>query len=224
MSRLLLGLGLLSVSVMSPSMIVALLLLFVLAVLLRVLDGHVLTSLRLLRLLRWFLIPILLLHALFTPGQLLMPELLIPISREGVVQGVILSLHLGAVFFAAMLMFRLLKQAEWLHYILLWPYLGQRLTVYVWMMNGMRMSITALLHDFRAQFRWRKDWPRAPLLLMSAFKQVLADASEHACMLWLRWPALMPVEANQASPTLQYCVVSLLLGSMGCATLLYVCL
>jgi len=223
-ARLLLGLGLLCLSSMSQSMLLSLFLVLLSMVMLRVLDGHVLTSLRLLGLLRWFVLPIVLLHALFSPGQLLMLAWFIPISREGVVQGVSLSLHLAAVFFVAMLMFRLLKRAEWLRYILLLPYLGQRLLVYAWMMGGMKANITTLLHDLRTQFRWRKDWKRAALLLLSIFRQVLADASEHAAMLWLRWPVLISIGCNDSKHELQYSVASVCLASIGCATLLYACL
>ncbi len=201
-----------------------LLLLFSIA-LISVLDGHALTTIRLLRLLRWFLVPIILLHALFTPGQILWPDFFIVISREGLLQGLKLSLHISALFFVAMLMFRLLKRAEWLSYLLALPYVGKRLVTYVWMVSCMKMNSSLLLGDLRWQFRLRKDVKRFPLLLMSAFRQSLNDASEYACSLWLRWPAqvvsLSPLSMQQRPPAIHYDAASLLLAIIGLAAFLW---
>jgi len=207
---------------MTASMFGYVFLMLISASLMRLLDGHWLTSIRLLRLMRWFLVPILVLHALLSPGQLLIPEWFVPISREGLMQGIRLSLHLSAVFFVAMLMFRLLKRAEWLSYILVIPALGQRLAVYVWMMNSMKINITIVLADLRLQFRLRRDLKRCVLLLLAAFQQSLADASDHAAMLWLRWPKqpLFSVIESEGSTSRHYCIASLILAVLGCAAFL----
>ncbi|MDQ6997329.1 MAG: hypothetical protein Q9M17_01275 [Mariprofundus sp.] len=190
-SRLLLGSGLLFMAIFTQSMGISLVLLILSVVIIRMLDGHTLTIIRLLRLLRWFVVPIIVLHALFTPGQLLWPDFFIAISREGLLHGGILSLHLGTMFFIAMLMFRLLKRFEWIRYMLAIPYIGKRLAMYVWMLSCMKMGNMALLGDLRLQFKLRKDIKKMPLLLMAAFRQSLADATEHASALWLRWPDQM---------------------------------
>jgi len=187
----------------------------------RLLDGGWLTTIRLLRVMRWFLVPILVLHALLSPGQLLMPEWFIPISREGLMQGIRLSLHLSAVFFVAMLMFRLLRRAEWLRYILFLPYLGQRLAVYVWMMNSMKINMSIVLADLRMQFGLRRDIKRSVLVLLAAFQQALADASDHAAMLWLRWPErIVGLTEHENTGSAHYYMASVLLALLGSAAFL----
>jgi len=220
LSRLLLGSGLLWLAVCAQFWGISIMLLLLSVALVYILDGHGLTIIRLLRLLRWFVVPIILLHALFTPGQLLWPEFFILISREGLVHGLKLSLHLSAIFFVAMLMFRLLKRAEWLRYLLGLPYIGERIVIYVWMMSCMKMNNSTLFGDLRLQFRLRKDMKWFPSLLISAFRQSLHDASEHACALWLRWPA-SPVAMQQRAPAVQYYVASLLLVCAGFTAFLW---
>ncbi|MBN4077217.1 hypothetical protein JYT48_03010 [Mariprofundus ferrooxydans] len=219
-SRFLLGFGLLFSAIMTQSMLWCVAVLIVSMFLLRALDGHWLTSMRLLRLMRWFLIPILVLHALLSPGQLLLPEWFVPITREGLMQGIRLSLHLSAVFFVAMLMFRLLRRAEWLSVVFLLPGMGKRLMVYVCMMGSMKMNMTRLLVDLRLQFRLRRDVKRSALLLMSAFQQALADASDHAAMLWLRWPNYLPLSNVNQHRSAHYSEMSVLLALLGCAAFL----
>jgi len=222
LSRLLLATALLLLAIMTQSIVWYVLLMFASIFMLRLLDGHWLTSIRLMRLMRWFLIPILLLHALLSPGQLLWPELFSFITKEGLMQGLGLSLHLAAVFFVAMLMFRLLRRAEWLYYILLIPYIGQRLAVYVWMMHSMKINIMLLLADLRMQFRLRKDLKYIALLLMSAFQQTLANAGDHAAVLWLRWPGVLSntLGYEKDSGSVRYCLMSALLVLLACAIFL----
>jgi len=225
LSRLLFGSGLLFLAIMTHSMLLSLLLLVLSAVLIYILDGHGLTNLRIMRLLHWFIIPIILLHTLFSPGRLLWPDFFIPMSREGLIQGTMLSLHLSVIFFVAILLFRLLKRSEWLRYMIILPCLGKQLVIYVWMMSCMKMNNRSLLGDLRLQFRLRKDMKSVPLLLISAFRQSLNDASEHACTLWLRWPAhmrcLSPVSMQQRAPEVHYDAVSLLLASVGFTAFLW---
>ncbi len=206
-------------------MLLSLLLLCLYVACIRILDGDGLTIIRLLRLLRWFVAPIILLHALLSPGQLLWPGFFIAISREGLMQGLNLSIHLTGLFFAAMLMFRLLKRAEWLHYILALPWVGKQLAVYVWMMGYMKANISGLLGDLRLQFQIRKDIKKSPLLLISAFKHALADASEYACLLWLRWPSQMPLLQSIQHPgtdqtQFQFNSISVISISLGCTAFL----
>jgi len=224
-SRLLFGAGLLCMAVFVQSIGISVFLLLLSVTLICFLDGHTLTTIRLLRLLRWFVVPIILLHALFTPGQLLWPEFFIAISWEGLTQGLKLSIHLSVIFFVAMLMFHLLKRAEWLSYLLALPYVGKHLATYVWMMSCMKMNNGRLLGDLRCQFRLRKDMKRAPLLLMSAFRKSLNDASEHACLLWLRWPVqracLSPLSVQMQTSSAQNNVASLLLAAIGFTAFLW---
>ncbi|MDQ6996057.1 MAG: hypothetical protein Q9M82_01170 [Mariprofundus sp.] len=187
-SRLFMGFGLLFLAIMTTSIGPGLLLAILASVIIRLLDGNWRTSLRLLYLLRWFVIPIVLLHMLFTPGQLLLPGWPIAVSREGLMQGIRLSIHLSSIYVMAMMMFRLLTHAEWLHLLMLLPRIGERVMVQSFMMMSMKQHMGKLLSYLRQQFQLRHDWKKSPLLLMAAFRQALTDASIHAQMLWLRWP------------------------------------
>ncbi|MDQ6982910.1 MAG: hypothetical protein Q9M08_07930 [Mariprofundus sp.] len=170
----------------------------------RLLDGNWATSLRVLGLLRWFVIPILLLHTLLTPGQLLLPGFPVAVSREGLTQGIWLSIHLISIYALAILMFRLLRREEWLRFILLLPGIGGRVMVQVLMMMSMKKHMAELLSCLRQQYRLRHDWKKTPLLLMSAFKHTLLGASAYAQMLWLRWPQQLPMLVSVAGQSTSY--------------------
>lgn len=203
-SRLLLGFALLFLSLTTTSIWLCLFLAVISAAMIRLLDGNWTTSLRVLGLLRWFILPILLLHTLFTPGQLLLPGFPIAVSREGLVQGMWLSVHLITIYAMAMLLFRLLSRDEWLRFILLLPGIGERLMVQVLMMVSMKNHMAELLSYLRQQYGLRHDWKKMPLLLMSAFKQALIDASAYAQMLWLRWPQQLSTLVSATSQTIVY--------------------
>jgi len=203
-SRLLLGFALLFLSLTTTSIWLCLFLAVISAAMIRLLDGNWTTSLRVLGLLRWFILPILLLHTLFTPGQLLLPGFPIAVSREGLVQGMWLSVHLITIYAMAMLLFRLLSRDEWLRFILLLPGIGERLMVQVLMMVSMKNHMAELLSYLRQQYGLRHDWKKIPLLLMSAFKQALIDASAYAQMLWLRWPQQLSTLVSATSQTIVY--------------------
>jgi len=192
-SRLMLGGGWLFFAVMTTSLWLCLILILLAAIVMRMLDGTWITSLRILRLLRWFVIPIVLLHAFFTPGQWLFPNLPVAISQEGLMRGVWLSVHLLGMYGMAILMFRLLKWHEWFQLLLVWPKLGNRLALPLLMMISMKKNSVELLAQLRLQFALRTDWRRMPQLLLGAFKQALSDAGSHARILWLRWPNHLPL-------------------------------
>ena len=223
-SRLMMGFGLLFLAVSATSLWFALLLAVFAAVIVRLLDGDWRTSFRLLRLLRWFIIPILLLHMLFTPGQLLLPGLPIGVSREGLMRGLWLSVHLASMYAMAILMFRLLSQAEWLRLIMRLPHSGERLMIQAFMMMSMKQQMGTLLLYLRQQLRLRYGWKKLPALLMTAFRHALADASIHAQILWLRWPqypsVLATVSAENSISTANKRLFSILWASCGGISLL----
>ena len=224
-ARLLLGCGLLFLTIVTDSAPWCIFLILFAAIMLRLVDANWQTSIRVLRLLRWFVLPILLLHALFSPGQLLWPDFPIAIAREGLLRGGWLSLHLTAVFALAMLLFRLLKRAEWMQYILLLPRYGEGLAIQLLMILSMQQHMTGLLQHLRQQFSLHDGWKTLAVLLLAAFQQALADASVHAQMLWLRWPRqlmLMPsdavsMSANVNRKPLHRYVASILCAVTGCA-------
>jgi len=224
MARLMMGFGLLFLTITTTSLWLSMLLAVLAAVMIRLLDGNWRTSLRLLRLLRWFVIPILLLHILFTPGQLLWPGGPIAVSREGLMMGIRLSIHLASMYVMAMMMFRLISQAEWLHLLMRLPCFGERMMIQALMMISMKQHMGSLLLYLRHQFRLRNDWKKTPLLLMAAFKQALADACTHAHMLWLRWPEqpsmLISVSSEISISTFHKRLFSALWATVGCTGLL----
>ncbi len=192
------GAGLLLFAITTTSFVAAAVLSVSAAVIMRILDGSWITTLRLLRLLRWFVLPILLLHLLFTPGQLLMPGWPLPVSREGLMQGLWLSLHLITIYAVAILMFRLLKQHEWLGLLMRLPRGGELLLIRALMLISMKKQITELLLHLRQQYRLRRNWKQLPLLFMALFKRALTDAGMHAQALWLRWPQQPSIALSMA--------------------------
>jgi len=222
-SRLILGSGLLLFAISNISFGVAMVLMAAAAMIMRSLDGNWMTTLRLLRLLRWFVIPILLLHVLFTPGQLLWPGLPVSVSREGLMLGLWLSVRLATIYAMAMLMFRLLRQSEWLGLLIRAPKFGEQLMVRALVLMSMKKHMTERLLHLRQQFNLRHDWKKMPLLLMTVFRQTLTDASSYAQMLWLRWPQqvsmLIPVSSAYKAPTKQRYFFSVLWAACGCTGL-----
>ncbi len=223
-SRLMMGGGLMLFAISTRSFMLATGLCITAAAMMRMLDGNWLTTLRLLRLLRWFVIPILLLHLLFTPGQLLLPGWSLPVSREGLRQGAWLSLHLVAIYAVAMLMFRLLRRHEWLGLLKHLPKCGESLLIRALMLMSMKKQMAALLSLLRQQYRLRSSRKQLPLLLMAAFRCALADATAHAQALWLRWPQQpfrMLVAADESCDSGLFAMsLSLLMAVCGSAGLL----
>ncbi len=188
-SRFLAGCSLWFAAIICHSLWLSVLYLMLSVYMLFLLEGSCLTIVRLLRLLRWFVIPIIFLHALLSPGQLVMPGVPIPVTWEGINQGVWLSLHLSTIFAAALLLSRLLQRSEWMRGMLLLPFAGKRMIVFQMMMTAMRMNITEQLRHLKWQWNLRSDWRMVAVFLLAAFRMALAAGREQARILWLRWPA-----------------------------------
>ncbi len=186
-SRFLAGCSLLLAAIICHSLMLSVLSLTLSVYMIRILEGGWLTVVRLLRILRWFVLPIFLLHSLLSPGQLIMPGL--PVTWEGVNQGVWLSIHLAAIFAAALLLSRLLQRSEWLQAIMLLPFAGRRIIVFRMMITTMQIHITAQLRHLKQQWNLRPDWRMAAVFLLASFCMALGVGREQARMLWLRWPA-----------------------------------
>lgn len=152
------------------------------------LDAGCRTVIRLLRLLRWFVVPIFLLHALLSPGELVLPGSPVPLTWEGMSQGLWLGIHFCAIFIVAMLMFRLLLRSEWLYGLLSMPLVGKRSLVYLLMIAAMRKNIVEQLSHMKQQWKLRPDWRSAAGFVLASFRMALAAGKEQAWMLWLRWP------------------------------------
>lgn len=166
------------------------LLLIVSALLIVMLDESWRNLVRALRVLRWFLVPILLLHLVFSGGERLWPESGLPLSLEGLKTGLWLSLKLMTFYSLAMLLSRLLLREELLSLLAALPKVGARLYPYTLSMHIVRQSVQLSLNQFRQQFQLRRDWRRTGVMLASLLHQMLRAASSCTHLLWLRWPTV----------------------------------
>lgn len=215
-SRSLLGLALLSLATATPSPVYGFILILIAALFVRVIENSWSRVVRSIGLLRWFIIPILLLHLLFSPGQLLLPGWPLPFTWEGLQLGLHLSVHLAAIFFAAITLFLCLTRNEWTQALLLMPFSSRAVTTYVIMIAPLRHSVGGLLHSLRLQWNLRSSWQQSPQMLVSAFTAALAVAEVQSQQLWLRWPASEVTgldSPSQATPLWQ--VASLLSAMIG---------
>jgi len=219
-ARFLAGGGLIAVAIGSRSILSALLLSMLAVCLIRFIEGNWLTSLRLSKFLGWFIVPTLLLHALFSPGQLLFPGTGFPVTREGLRLGMLLSVRLVAMFTAAMLMFRMLSFAEWLSAIVSIPVFGKRMLPHVWMIQPMHREVRRRLGLIQQQFYLRRSWRMLPQVLLSACSQALSVATPVSRALWLRWPEQMEMDAGHTYTGVAARLSSLILGITGLACMM----
>lgn len=196
-SRLFLGLPLLILALMIADINFGLLLSLSIMVLIYYVEQSWQRVVRTLRLLRWFIVPILLLHSLFSPGQYIFPGMPLSLTQEGVMQGVQLSIQFSAIFFAASFFFLCLKQQEWIKLILVLPFVHhEKSASYMLMVAIMQRVVQLVVHDFQKQWRMRKRWQDMPLLLLALFRTILKEAADHAGQLWLRWPGSLQLSAQ----------------------------
>lgn len=149
--------------------------------------------LRAARLLLWLLVPILLLHLLFTPGQLLWPGSIFPFTREGLHAGLWLGLHLCTLFYAAMLLSRSLSQEEWAWYCMQLPRFGPRLLPYVKLAAPLRALVGRGMAEARQQLHLSKgirELPRLLHVLTGLIARVWHDTEAEAEAVWRNWEEL----------------------------------
>lgn len=172
--------------------------------------------LRAARLLLWLLIPILLLHLLFTPGQRLWPGSIFPFTREGVHAGGWLGLHLCALFYAAMLLSRSLSQEEWVWYCLRIPHLGPQLLPYVKLSAPLRALVGRSMTEAKEQLHLSKgirELPRLLHVITGLIAKVWHDTELEAETIWKNWDKLVIPATAQCKllPALALAVCGLLM-------------
>lgn len=143
---------------------------------------------RALSLLRWLVLPIILLHAFFTPGALILSGMAWPVSIEGLQSGLWFSLHLIVIFFAAMLFSRLLTQKEWINGSLKIPRMGHSMVPYALLMNLCWQQIRLMLGDVYSV--WRKEDRRLSTLFVHLGDmpvQAMSVSHEVAINIWHDW-------------------------------------
>jgi len=188
-ARLFAGITLLLTSILNQQPhIAAFQLLVVTLLLLTRKEGGMLLQ-RAVRLLIWLLLPILLLHAFFTPGELIVVhEMVLPVSFEGVARGGWLALHLAVIFFAALLLFRLLEKKEWLRLAIKLPVWGDHLLVYAALLESGWATTKAMIKDEQVEWaREGKRLRRVPFRIMAMPASMLQSARDDARELWHHW-------------------------------------
>ena len=187
-SRLSVGATLLLTTVINHTIAVALFqLIFSLSVLAQYKDGRE-RILRALALLRWLVIPIILLHALFTPGALIMAGMAWPVSVEGLQAGGWFSLHLIVIFFAAMLFSQLLTQREWVNSALKFPMIGEALLPYHLLMSRCWHRIRSMLGDEYVAWQQERQGVRTLLPHLSGMPvRALTQSRKVAGEIWNDW-------------------------------------
>jgi len=142
------------------------------------------------RLLMWLFIPIVTLHLIFTPGQLIWPDSDIPFTQEGLYEGVWLALRLCALFYAAMLLSGSLGREEWALYCLRLPLIGARLLPYVKLALPMRALVSRKMAEAKQQMpgvEGLSSFPRMLNALTALFTGVWHGSAAEARLVWDGW-------------------------------------
>ncbi len=166
--------------------------LLVCVLLLRIGNGSWASVLRAGRLLLWFILPIFLLHLLFTPGALIWPGSSAPFTWEGWHRGAWLSLHLLLLFYAAMLLSRALSLEEWQAWLCRIPWLGRRLYPYLLLFGPMRDEAVRLVRNcwrfrkYGLSFRVLSD------MLGALLEDILGMGRSQAETVWKNWNGMLP--------------------------------
>jgi len=158
--------------------------LFFAGVLLRLRTGSWLVIFQTYHLLRWILFPMVLLHLIFTPGEVLFHH---GPSYEGVYAAVWYALHLSVIFLSGLLLSRSLTLKEWLVLFGYMPWVGKKLHVLLQLMWPMYLDFKQRLMLFRMQWQLKRQWRYFPTALLAVMIHVLAHGRVHAQQVWLRW-------------------------------------
>jgi len=145
------------------------------------------------QLLRWILLPTLVLHSIFTPGALIFPDFFIPISHEGLQLGVQLALHWATVFTLAMLLGHLFTIEQWLQGVARLPWLYHILYPYLCLFPRMNLWVRVLIRRYYRQ--WNLLSWRQPLHKLAQLPEHLLDLLLHlqhrsqqcATSVWQHW-------------------------------------
>jgi hypothetical protein len=140
------------------------------------------------RLLCWLVIPILVLHALFTPGELLVKGAAIPVSIEGIRLGGWFAFHLVAIFLSALVFSRLLSKEEWISFMLRMPGWGERLVPYALLLqSGLKKSGEIVRREYASWYSCGKKLRQLPIHITTALTDTLNENRKDASELWHDW-------------------------------------
>jgi len=140
------------------------------------------------RLLCWLVVPILLLHALFTPGELLVKGMAIPVSIEGIRLGGWFAFHLVVIFLSALVFSRLLSKEEWISFMLRMPGWGERLVPYVLLLEpGLKKNREIVRREYANWCSCGKKFRQLPVHITIALTDTLNENRKDASELWHDW-------------------------------------
>lgn len=187
-SRLLVGVTFLLTAVLNNLFAIALIQLFLIILILQRYQDGSSRALRALLLLRWLVVPIILLHTLFTPGAMIVSGMAWPISVEGIQSGLWLSFHLVVIFFSAMLFSMLLTHREWIVTALKVPWIGHQLLPYAILLDRCWNRIREMMSAAFSQ--WREDHKGVQYLVLCLAglpSEALKVSRQTANEVWSNW-------------------------------------
>jgi len=140
------------------------------------------------RVLRWLLIPIIIFHMLFTPGEVVWVNFPLPVSYEGLILAVHLSLKLCEMFVCALLLGRLLPITVWLQAIAHVDVLQQHLAPYLHLMPVMLRRVPMLVRrTYRAWCLEPKKVKKLASYMTELIIAVEKDSRRRAKYAWVSW-------------------------------------
>lgn len=156
------------------------------------------------RLLFWFYLPILLLHGLMTPGTFVHTPVYIPLSIEGLSQGLYLSIHITLMFFAAILVFKVLNRADLNSLLDMNPSVGNNVKPYVLLLVSLQKGAVETISEKHQQWKdMESKWLSLPDMMLESIQGVLHMGKYEAKQLWLHWDERIAndMQASQSSDT-----------------------
>jgi len=140
------------------------------------------------RILRWLLIPIIIFHVLFTPGEIIWVGFALPVSYEGLTLGFYLSLKLCEMFVCALLLGRLLPMHVWLQAMTHIDVLQHYLTPYLRLMPVMLGRVPVLVRrTYRAWCLEPKKVKKLANYITELIIVVEKDSRRRAKYTWDAW-------------------------------------
>jgi len=140
------------------------------------------------RILRWLLIPIIIFHVLFTPGEIVWVGFVFPVSYEGLTLGLHLSLKLCEMFVCGLLLGRLLPMQVWLRAIAHVDVLQDYLSPYLRLMPVMLRRVPMLVRrTYRAWCLEPKRVRNLASYITDLIVAVEKDSRRRAKYVWISW-------------------------------------
>jgi len=151
-------------------------------------DGTWLNIRRAMSVIKWFVVPIILLHVLFSGGERIWPATGLPLSLDGLRAGTELSLMLAIFYLVAMFISRLWRQNEVFALAEGLPLVGSLMYPFLVSLFAVRSAVRNDLEQFRQQFLLRRQWRHAGVLLTTILHRMFSLSTACSRVVWLRWP------------------------------------